>query len=109
MHGFLQGGYIDKKKLRFPDFNKILSTCRRNPTLDEYELCKTSFHGIMKLYLQDGHVCDNVFEDLGFPMDRDPIGNQVRRKAGITQEMRQRAKILTHSHQCELRKSINFQ
>lgn len=84
MHGFLEGGYIEKKKLRFPDFNKILFTCRRDPTLYEYELWKTSFSSIIKLYLQDGHVCDNIFADLGFPMDIYPIGNQVRREAGIT-------------------------
>ena len=50
-----------------------------------------------------GQVDDSVFEELGFPMDRDPEGNRVRRDAGIQQELCQGAKILTIKHHTELR------
>ena len=59
----------------------------------------------MQIYSEKGHVTDDIFEKLGFPMDSDPLGEKVRREAGITQESRQRSKILTHRHQCELRES----
>lgn len=36
-HGFLSNGLIDTKHRRYPDFNRILSTCRRNPTLEQYQ------------------------------------------------------------------------
>ena len=46
---------------------------------------------------------DEIFEDLGFPVDCDMDGKGIRRNATITQESRQRAKNLTHLHQAELR------
>ena len=46
---------------------------------------------------------DEIFEDLGFPVDCDMDGKGIRRDATITQESRQRAKNLTHLHQAELR------
>ena len=108
MHGFLEAGYIDTKKIQHQDFNKILRTFLRDPTNDEYNLCKDSFKDFMKFYLKHGHVTDDHFEELDYHMDNDPRGNKVRREAGITQETRQRAKILTHTHQCEFRKSTEL-
>ena len=52
--------------------------------------------------MKHSHVDDKIFEDLGFPMDKDEEGNKVRREAGINQESRQRVKILTHKHQADL-------
>lgn len=54
--------------------------------------------------IEHGHVPDTKLEELGFPVDRDMDGTEVRRDATITQEARQRAKNLTHVHQVELRK-----
>ena len=102
-HGFRENGMSDGKYYRYPDFNKLLATCRLDPTVEEYELCKLKFSHLLKLYLKDGHVDDKVFEALGFPMDRDVAGEKVRRDASINMEARQRAKILTHQHQVELR------
>ena len=69
------------KKLRYPDLNKIIGTCRKNPTTHEYALCLKQFPSLLKIYLVTGHVDDSVFEELGFPMNRDPEGNRVRRDA----------------------------
>ena len=106
LEGFIQPGYIDSKKLRYPDLNKILSTCRRNPTAGEYALCIEKFPLLMQIVLEKGHIEDSVFEELGFPIDKDPEGNEVRRLAGIQQESRQRAKILTIKHQNDLRFAV---
>ena len=106
LEGFLQAGYIDSKKLRYPDLNKILSTCRRNPTNSEYALCLEKLPVLLKIVLDKGHIVDSIFEEMGFPLDKDPEGNEVRRLAGIQQESRQRAKILTIKHQNDLRFAI---
>ena len=50
-----------------------------------------------------GHIDDDVFEHLGFPMDEDTEGHRIRRESNINQESRHRAKNLTHKHQVELR------
>ena len=56
--------------------------------------------------MDDGHVDDYEFERLGFQMDEDVDARKVRRDSGINQENRQRAKVLTHNHQVELRAQI---
>ena len=85
LQGFWEAGYIDKKMLWYPDLNKIIATCRRNPTTQEYALCVEQFPKLLKRFLANGHVEDSVFEQLGFPMDQDPEGNRVRREVGIQQ------------------------
>ena len=46
---------------------------------------------------------DSKIEELGFPVDLDECGTSVRQTETITKESRQRAKILTHACQVELR------
>jgi hypothetical protein len=103
LHGFEANGVIDQNTKRFPDFDKILATCRMLPTQEEYDLCVRSFPTLFEHQLQYGHVPDELFEELGFPVDRDTDRKEVRRHATITQESRQCAKNLTHVHQAELR------
>ena len=105
-HGFLEGGYIDKQYMRYPDFDKILATCGTDPTKEEYELCERMLPSVIEKYLQDGHVDDNTFESMGFPIDKDETGKVVRRECTVTQEARQRCKILTHTYQIEMRADI---
>ena len=54
-------------------------------------------------YLKYGFVSDKLFKQLGFPMDVDISGREVRRGSNIAQESRQRCKVLTHFHQVKLR------
>jgi len=49
-----------------------------------------------------GRIPDEIFESLGFPLDRDEDSTIHRRNEGISQESRQRAKCLTHQHQIKL-------
>lgn len=76
----------------------MLSTCKRNPTKKEYALCLSSFEKLFKQTLENGHVPDDVFESLGFPMDKDMNGIKVQ-TATVAQESRQRVKTLTHNAQ----------
>ena len=102
-HGFRENGMSDRLFKRYPDFYDLLATCRLDPTNEEMNICKNSFHHLFELYLQHGHVPDSVFEDLGFPLDKDVDGTTTKRLANISMESRQRAKVLTHKHQVELR------
>ena len=50
MHGFKENGMIDSKSLTYPNFDKILATCRLDPTTSEYELYKNLFPKLLELY-----------------------------------------------------------
>ena len=77
IHGFKENGMIDTSMFTYPDFNKMLATCRLDPTNEEYKLCVDSFPYLFKLFQEKGHVEDEVFERLGFPMDQDVDGTKV--------------------------------
>ncbi len=36
-HGFIKAGMIDGNNVRFPVFDKIIATCRWNPSVEEYK------------------------------------------------------------------------
>jgi hypothetical protein len=57
-----------------------------------------------KTMMEQGRIPEEVFDDLGFPPDRDVNGKEVLRHAGITQESYQRSKCLTHKYQVQLRR-----
>ena len=105
IHGFKENGMIDSEFMRFPDFEKILATCRRDPTKEEFNLCINSFPYLYTKMVDDGHLDDSIFEEVGFPSDRNASGEMVRRNATISQESQQRAKWLTHQCQVDLRQS----
>jgi 3-isopropylmalate dehydratase small subunit len=54
--------------------------------------------------MEQGRIPEDVFDDLGFPCDKDVYGYEVLRAAGILQESYQRSKCLTHEFQIDLRK-----
>ena len=103
LHGFHENGMIDTKFNKYPDFDKLLATCRTNPSNEMYKLCIDSFDYLFKKCNEFGHIPDEIFEGAGFSVDKDNNGKEVRRDATITQEHRQRAKCLTHVHQQSLR------
>ena len=103
VHGFKQNGMVDHKHMRVPDFDSIIATCRKDPTIEEYNLCVDSFPYLYEKMMEDGHINDSVFEELGFPLDMNSGGGHVRRDATISQESQQRAKCLTHQSQVEIR------
>ena len=81
----------------------MLATCCRNPTRDEYTTCYSNFIELFKSFGITGGLDDDVWERLGFPVDKNIHGDDVRRLATISQEHQQRGKCLTSSYQRELR------
>ena len=96
---FVENGMIDFENNRFPDFNKILATFRKDLTVEEYNLCETHFPNLLQKYLYDGHVDYAVFEEVDFPVDVYECGNEVRWTETISKGSIHRAKILTHANQ----------
>jgi hypothetical protein len=86
MKGFIGPGMINGKFNKYPDFNKMLATCRRNPTRDEYTTCYSSFIELFNSFGRIGGLEDDVWERLGFPVDKNIHGDNVRRLATISQE-----------------------
>ena len=68
-HRFIANGFVDEKYKRYPDFNKILTTCRRNPKTDDYNRCIKPFPYLFNHCLDHGHVPYLEFESLGFHQD----------------------------------------
>ena len=55
----------------------MLAIYRRDPIEDEYKLAVDSFPVLFKECVKHGHVDDDMFERLGFPMDTDVDGTKV--------------------------------
>ena len=71
IHVFVENGMIDFDNKRFPYFNKILEACRKEPTVEEYNICETLFPYLLQKYMDGGHMDDVTFEELGFTVDVD--------------------------------------
>ena len=97
---------IDPKFKRYPNFNTILSTCRRNPSREEYQLCYNSFIPLLKRFQENSYTIDNEYlKQLGFPIDVDLYRREVQRTATVAHEYLQRCKCLTHPTQKDLREA----
>ena len=66
LHGFKENGMIDRQFLQYPDFHQMLSTCRRDPTKEEYQLCIDSFHFCIKFIWIKGTLATMNMKSLDF-------------------------------------------
>ena len=101
--GFVEAGMIDNKHYRYPVFNKILATCRRNIEQSEYDLVNNHFGEFFEEASRDGIVSERIYNELGVRVDKDMHDKDVLRDCGISNESRQRSKCLTHHQQVQLR------
>ena len=98
VHGWFQNGMIDSTLQMLPQFHGLIRTTRRKITDKEWQLCVDSFHPLMTYAYNNGkmrNIPDQVFIDLGFPVDLNMCGNEVLCLATISQGNHQREKILT--------------
>ena len=103
MKGFTVNGMIDVNTLTYPDFNKMISTCSRQLTIEEFELCKSSFPELYEYATKFGYIPESEYDRLGFPFDTNTDGKEVRKDPQIINEGQQRAKELNHPIQKDLR------
>jgi hypothetical protein len=101
-HGFIEAGMIDINNLRYSVFK--ISTCQRNPSVEEYKNIESNMTTILHESLEYGHISEEVYNRIGIARDRDSMGREVLRNATISQESYQHTKCLTHEHQIYLQK-----
>jgi len=99
INGFKKLGLIDEKHGRYPDFNLIIATCRRNPSVEKYMLYYNPIVEIFGIFHQSGLITENQFKRLAFVADRGAMGRPIYHTAGISQEHCQQCKYLTHPDQ----------
>ena len=71
IHGDIEKRMIYGTLLRNSDFDKILATCRYDWTKKEYLWFIDPFPYVFKTYLEKGFVENEIFERLGFLLDKD--------------------------------------
>ena len=100
--GFVDVGMLDAKHKVWPDLDKIISTKRKDITKKEKDLIMNNFAKLFKMTLDEGHVPESVYNELGF--SKDTVGNKVfLRDLSISAEWMQRSKEITHEFQHQLR------
>jgi len=108
-HGFVANGLVGDEATHsseygFPDFDLMLDTVRQEVTQEEYQLCRSTFSGLFQFQMKNGHAEETEHNRLGFPMDKDPSGQEVSKDhTTVSQESQQRAKCYNHEHQIDNR------
>jgi hypothetical protein len=86
--GFIASGMIDSHGLCMPVLHKLISKCKKVPSLAEYNMYLSRFDDLMKLSYNRGsqYLSDRDFIVQGFCADIDAYGNEKIRDATISQE-----------------------
>ena len=101
-HGFYEAGILDRESGGYPVLKKILASCRISISKEIYDKIISNFKYLFKIVAKFGRIPEEVFDELGFPDDVDASGKVVKRDAGISREIVQRSKWLTHFYQVNL-------
>ena len=102
--GFVENGMIDSKKLFYPDVDSMVRTCKLKDLSQTNEnLIFNNFSVLYKETKENGVISEETFDHLGFPQDTDLDGKEVIKTVTITNEMQQRAKIISSRLQRQLR------
>lgn len=106
--GYLANGQIDRVSQLVPDMKVMVQETLDRPIQEwEWALVRQRMVCICKLLLEHGSIPDKTFIEWGFPADLKLSGEEVHRTATIAQEHLQRAKIMDHEYQRELRAKLD--
>ena len=95
----------DEETHTYPDVHRMLKTCQLQDFKQEYEnLLFDKFSELYQTMKNNGHIPEELYGRLGFPPDTNYNGDEIEKPDGISQEMRHRAKILSHDLHRKLRK-----
>ena len=106
---FIVNGQLDINSKLVPSFSNLLHTFRgdiRNTCLENKQWLISKFYSEM---YTNGIVSKDLYDRYFVPQDRDMNGFTVSRVFGITQENRQRAKVLSSTRQIAERKQVIYQ
>ena len=95
-HGFIVAGIKNINNLRYPVFDKIISTWQRNPMVEDCKNIENNMDTITHESCKFGHISKEVYDCIGIARDIDSMDHEVMRDATISQESYQSTKCLTH-------------
>ena len=102
--GFVENGMLDENTELYPDIIKMLQTCKLQDFKKEWEdLLLNNFSKLYQTMKKYSHISEEIYNRIGFPKDTNYEGKIVEKLDHINQEMRHRAKIISHHLQCKLR------
>jgi hypothetical protein len=81
IQGFVEGGVVDRESGIWPDFDKVIGTCRRPVAVEEVELIKTHFNTLYNAFVSHGKITEELFDKLGFAEDKDRRGKEKQRRS----------------------------
>ena len=100
---YIENGMIDKNTHTYPDVIKMLQTCKLQEVKKEYEdLLFDNFSVLHKVMKNKDHIPKDIYVRLWFMPNTNYAEETVNKPDRISQEIRHRAKILSHSLQREL-------
>ena len=73
INGFIAGGAVDEITRQWPDFDKIIATCRRDVKKEEVDCIITNFTRLYNAFLQHGKVPEEIYDEIGLDEDMDGI------------------------------------
>ena len=83
---------------------KVLGTYWSTLPKEVYQSVLDNFTHLYRIMMEQRRIPEDLFDDMGFPRDKDINGHEVLTPAGISQERYQQSKCLTHEFQINLRK-----
>eukprot|EP00984_Skeletonema_dohrnii_P032677 scaffold27202_cov108-Skeletonema_dohrnii-CCMP3373.AAC.2 len=105
MKGWIESGLVDDEVNRFPCLHRILATCKKTGGIKKstIEQITSDFPSLLNEVDTHGRISEAWFDDHNYPRDCKSNGEEVLRPDAITREHMQRSKVMTHSHQVDLR------
>eukprot|EP00985_Skeletonema_marinoi_P023355 scaffold15522_cov92-Skeletonema_marinoi.AAC.1 len=105
MKGWIESGLVDDEVHRFPCLHRILATCKKTGGIKKstIEQITSDFPSLLNEVDTHGRISEAWFDDHNYLRDCKSNGEEVLRPDAITREHMQRSKVMTHSHQVDLR------
>jgi hypothetical protein len=66
--GFIDDDMLDIETKTIPDFKKMLATCKRNVSVEEYEPCVNTAVELFQIASEHGAISEADFDRLGYPL-----------------------------------------
>ena len=89
-------GWLIKNKMIYPDLFAVLKTCKQTLTEQHKQLLFDNFPILYQTTQNKGHIPEEMFNQLNFPMYTNYVGEEGKKNAGFSQENQQNAKNLNH-------------
>jgi hypothetical protein len=86
-HEFIEAGMIDINNLQYPVFGKIISTCRRISSVEEYKNIENNMNTIIHESCEFGHISEEVCNHIGIARDRDSMSCEVMQDHNFTRKL----------------------